>query len=637
MYGSESFCNVIHIFKKRGIIIMPAENLALQKAEDFNESTNSVWPKCGNYQTIRATIGHFMRFLFSSGNAKRVFLIFALVSIYLLGLRISLPLSKRDIWIAQIHNSLWLRWCSEFLTGGALARFGLFSLGVVPLLPFHQGYIESTNQRFLKLIGCFISASILATFLFVFLIKLSLLKLSWQTLYIPILLGLGSCFLFFINMQLKKLGGPSLLSINAGLMVINWTIETMHNTILGWEYVTKMLSLFFPFFVFASIYIWLAQAKRKIEIVNISEMLPRDSDLSILLSDSHARLGSLVFATLLTGLAIPMYNLFFPNTPISFHETHLVVLFIWMGNVIVLTASSNIFIRFGNFSAHDTATRLKHSFWIIKKLDANEDTYSYLRKVATYRRRLNAIFAALFFAILYFSELLLRRQQISSNFSFGVIGLLFVFSVLCEYLSVLYNCITAKVEELRSNLIYSGIFTDSSRRREVAQLEHSDWRNRIFENMIDRFMEGSEIRSFDQIITIINKFPLKEEEKAFLVEVIEAIFQHGEKPSIKDLSLAIIQFVKYSKEIENKNRSENPVRSIVSHLIASVIWNIVIFAIILACLTLFGDGILEVLKEQKTNLVLALVPSTIAFMVGFGVHKDIALIIQKGIERFRNR
>jgi hypothetical protein len=176
----------------------------------------SSWPRYVGF-TLKDILVLF-RFIGNPANLRTFLTITTLIAAYVIGLHLPVPLVSHPA-TSELERWWFLQFLDSLLTGGALQRASIFSMGALAPAVFGASLRQRrmTPPEFLGRVGVLLIVSVLLTFA---LRSRGLIGQSYRDFQITlIVVALGGVALKLINTQLVRLHGPGILYVNLFLMM----------------------------------------------------------------------------------------------------------------------------------------------------------------------------------------------------------------------------------------------------------------------------------------------------------------------------------------------------------------------------------------------------------------------------------
>ena len=353
-------------------------------------------------------------------------LILLLIMVYVVGTHLSLLLFLNN---KRLHNSIaqstFLTIIDQLFTGGSLSVLSPFALGIFPLVLFRSWRLN-------------ILASVVFVVGLIFIILWLSLSDIVPTTFIDVAvtflyLTAGSGLLFFINYQLTRHKGPTIIAINA--IVIAYTYARM----LLFSKQSGELGVLALILLFAGSFVLLIRYVKYVPLVNIRDETVRRGHLPIPATNSSMRFALLITTFIILAAITTLLNFFLGHTLSPFGDSLLDVLFF----IAILTAISTALISselidnvLSQFNGTATAHTLMINYWLVSDppTPVGEATAQLLSREVLKCHRLNYVFYLVWAVLFSLVGLFAQVLHLPLNpLPFGPLGFLVILTLCCEF------------------------------------------------------------------------------------------------------------------------------------------------------------------------------------------------------------
>jgi hypothetical protein len=407
---------------------------------------------------------------------KVAVLILLLIIVYLVGTHLSLlPFLNNKRLHNSIVQSTFLTIIDQLFTGGSLNVLSPFALGIFPLFLFRgwtamfTGRQTSSPWRLNILAGVVFVVGLIFIILWLSLsdiVPATFINLAVTFLY----LTAGSGSLVFINYQLTKHRGPTIIAINA--IVITYAYARM----LLFSKQSGELGVLALILLFAGSFALLIKYVKYIPLTNIRGETVRRGQLPMPATNRSMRFALLIITFIILAGTTILLNFFLGDTLSPFGDSlldNLLFVAILIIISIALISSEMIDNILSQFNGAAIAHTLMTNYWLVSDppTPVGEATAHLLSHEALKSHRLNYVFY-LFWAVLFslvelFSQVLHLPLK---PFPFGPLGFLIILTFCSELSYTLIVAIYRFIQSVRfgelwvpstSTLSNLQIFTES--------------------------------------------------------------------------------------------------------------------------------------------------------------------------------
>lgn len=380
-------------------------------------------------------------------------LILILAAVYLVGTHLTLlPFLNRGRFQVAIEQSEFFVLLDQLFTGGSLSTLSPFAAGILPLLLFRNWSPAGRRS------GRRWRLSFPASVAFIIIIALFILYLSSngfaQGNFLDLALSffyflLGSALLFFINYQLSKNKGPSIITLNALVIAFIYARSLLFVRQSSELVVLVLVLLFMGSFVLLVRYV------KYVPLVNIRAEVIHRGQLPLPATNSFMRFTLLIATFVLLTLITTLLNfvLHYSLNPFGnslLDEVFLIVIILALS--LVLFSNDLLDSALSQFSGPAAAYTLMTNYWLISDppTPIGEPTAHLLSREALRSHRLNYIFYLVWAVLFSLVELCVQLLHLPLKlFPFGLLGFLIILTLCCDFCYTLFGAIYRFVQSAR--------------------------------------------------------------------------------------------------------------------------------------------------------------------------------------------